>query len=112
MTVILDGSRIEREEKERSGPAAAEETDDREGEGAVPLPRHAMTDFHSHLIPLVHLVSPSVPFQILGCVVIGYMSWVLASSVTVSRFLDGTLVSECANGDRGVKFDSTRSAGP
>ena len=75
-------------------------------------PRHAMTDFHSHLIPLVHLVSPSVPFQILGCVVIGYMSWVLASSVTVSRFLDGTLVSECANGDRGVKFDSTRSAGP
>ena len=32
-------------------------------------------------------------FQLLGCVIIGYMAWVLATSVTVSQFLDGTLVS-------------------
>jgi len=38
------------------------------------------------------LTALSVLTFILGCVVIGYMSWVLASSVTVSRFLDGTLI--------------------
>jgi len=32
-------------------------------------------------------------FELLGCVIIGYMAWVLATSVTVSQFLDGTLVS-------------------
>jgi hypothetical protein len=31
-------------------------------------------------------------FQLIGCVIIGYMAWVLATSVTVSRFLDGSLV--------------------
>lgn len=30
--------------------------------------------------------------QFLGCIVIGYMSWVLATSTTVNRFLSGTLV--------------------
>ena len=30
--------------------------------------------------------------QVLGCVIIGYMAWVLATSVTVPRFLDGTLI--------------------
>jgi len=38
------------------------------------------------------LTALSVLTFILGCIVIGYMSWVLASSVTVSRFLDGTLI--------------------
>merc|ERR1719367_1564961 len=38
------------------------------------------------------LMALSVLTFILGCIVIGYMSWVLASSVTVSRFLDGTLI--------------------
>ena len=32
-------------------------------------------------------------FQLIGCMIIGYMAWVLATSVTVSRFLEGTLVS-------------------
>ena len=32
-------------------------------------------------------------FQFLGCIIIGYMAWVLATSVTVSRFIDGTMVS-------------------
>ena len=31
-------------------------------------------------------------FQLIGCMIIGYMAWVLSTSVTVSRFLDGTLV--------------------
>ena len=33
------------------------------------------------------------PFQLIGCVIIGYMAWVLATSVTVSKFIDGSLVS-------------------
>jgi hypothetical protein len=32
-------------------------------------------------------------FQLLGCIVIGYMAWVLATSVTVSKFVDGSMVS-------------------
>ena len=31
-------------------------------------------------------------FPLIGCMIIGYMAWVLSTSVTVSRFLDGTLV--------------------
>ncbi|XP_059088997.1 CD82 antigen-like [Tigriopus californicus] len=34
----------------------------------------------------------AVTIFILGCTIIGYMAWVLASSVTVSRFLEGTLI--------------------
>lgn len=34
----------------------------------------------------------SVVIFLLGCIVIGYMSWVLATSVTVSRFLAGSMV--------------------
>jgi len=34
----------------------------------------------------------SVAIFLLGCVIIGYMAWVLATSVTVSQFLDGTLI--------------------
>ena len=30
--------------------------------------------------------------QFLGCIVIGYIAWVLATSTTVNRFLSGTLV--------------------
>lgn len=45
------------------------------------------------MMALAHTI-PDPSLQILGCIVIGYMSWVLASSVTVSRFLDGTLVRE------------------
>lgn len=30
--------------------------------------------------------------QVLGCCVIGYMAWVLATSTSVNRFLSGTLV--------------------
>lgn len=33
----------------------------------------------------------SIIIFFLGCVVIGYMSWVLATAVTVSRFIDGTM---------------------
>lgn len=33
----------------------------------------------------------SVIIFFLGCVVIGYMAWVLATSVTVSRFIDGSM---------------------
>jgi len=33
----------------------------------------------------------SVVIFLLGCVVIGYMCWVLATSVTVTKFLDGTM---------------------
>jgi len=33
----------------------------------------------------------SVLIFFLGCIVIGYMAWVLATSVTVSRFIDGTM---------------------
>jgi len=34
----------------------------------------------------------SVLIFLLGCIVIGYMAWVLATSVTVSRFLEGSMV--------------------
>lgn len=34
-----------------------------------------------------------ISFQIVGCMILGYMAWVLATSITVSRFLSGTLVS-------------------
>lgn len=34
----------------------------------------------------------AVVIFLLGCIVIGYMSWVLATSVTVSRFLDGDML--------------------
>nr|XP_027216825.1 tetraspanin-2A-like isoform X2 [Penaeus vannamei] len=33
----------------------------------------------------------SVIIFIVGCVILGYMAWVLATSITVSRFLSGTL---------------------
>lgn len=33
----------------------------------------------------------SVIIFLLGCIVIGYMAWVLATSVTVSRFLEGSM---------------------
>ena len=33
-----------------------------------------------------------IMFQLLGCIVIGYMAWVLATSVTVSKFIDGSMV--------------------
>ncbi|XP_023327965.1 uncharacterized protein LOC111701067 [Eurytemora carolleeae] len=33
----------------------------------------------------------SVIIFFLGCIIIGYMAWVLATSVTVSRFIDGTM---------------------
>ena len=36
-------------------------------------------------------------FQLIGCIIIGYMAWVLATSVTVSRFLDGSLVRPSSN---------------
>ena len=39
------------------------------------------------------LIIELFPFQLIGCVIIGYMAWVLATSVTVSKFLDGSLVS-------------------
>ena len=32
-------------------------------------------------------------FQIIGCILIGYMAWVMATSVTVHRFLNGDMVS-------------------
>eukprot|EP00095_Tigriopus_kingsejongensis_P007763 maker-scaffold154_size301342-snap-gene-0.14 protein:Tk07763 transcript:maker-scaffold154_size301342-snap-gene-0.14-mRNA-1 annotation:"hypothetical protein LOTGIDRAFT_203908" len=38
------------------------------------------------------LTALAVFLFILGCFIIGYMAWVLASSVTVSRFLEGTLI--------------------
>jgi len=34
----------------------------------------------------------SVIIFLIGCMIIGYMSWVLATSVTVSRFLEGSLI--------------------
>jgi len=34
----------------------------------------------------------SVVIFLIGCVIIGYMAWVLATSVTISKFLDGTLI--------------------
>merc|ERR1712241_327696 len=34
----------------------------------------------------------SVVIFLIGCMIIGYMAWVLSTSVTVSRFLDGTLI--------------------
>lgn len=34
----------------------------------------------------------SVVIFLIGCMIIGYMAWVLATSVTVSRFLEGTLI--------------------
>lgn len=34
----------------------------------------------------------SVVIFLIGCVIIGYMAWVLATSVTVSKFLDGSLI--------------------
>ncbi|EFX72125.1 hypothetical protein DAPPUDRAFT_326525 [Daphnia pulex] len=37
------------------------------------------------------LTALSVLIFFLGCIVIGYMSWVLATSTTVNRFLSGTL---------------------
>ena len=33
-------------------------------------------------------------FQIIGCILIGYMAWVMATSVTVHRFLNGDMVGE------------------
>lgn len=39
-----------------------------------------------------------VSFQIVGCVILGYMAWVLATSITVSRFLSGTLVGRARAG--------------
>ena len=30
-------------------------------------------------------------FQIIGCILIGYMAWVMATSVTVHRFLNGDM---------------------
>ena len=32
-------------------------------------------------------------FQVVGCTMIGYMGWVLSTSVTVARFMSGELVS-------------------
>lgn len=37
-------------------------------------------------------IMPVFVVQFLGCIVIGYMAWVLATSTTVNRFLSGTLV--------------------
>ncbi|XP_042867462.1 tetraspanin-2A-like [Penaeus japonicus] len=34
----------------------------------------------------------SVIIFIVGCMILGYMAWVLATSITVSRFLSGTLI--------------------
>lgn len=34
----------------------------------------------------------SVVIFLIGCMIIGYMAWVLATSVTVSKFLDGNLI--------------------
>ena len=34
-----------------------------------------------------------ISFQLIGSMIIGYMAWILATSVTVSRFLEGSLVS-------------------
>lgn len=38
------------------------------------------------------LTALSVITFIVGCIVLGYMAWVLATSITVSRFLSGTLI--------------------
>ncbi|KAK4309732.1 hypothetical protein Pmani_018661 [Petrolisthes manimaculis] len=38
------------------------------------------------------LTGVSVLLFIVGCCVLGYMGWVLATSITVSRFLSGTLI--------------------
>jgi len=34
----------------------------------------------------------SVVIFLIGCMIIGYMAWILATSVTVTRFLDGNLI--------------------
>ena len=51
-----------------------------------------MYRYSEHIIQLTHSL-----FQIIGCILIGYMAWVMATSVTVHRFLNGDMVSVAPN---------------
>ena len=44
--------------------------------------------------------------QVLGCCIIGYMAWVLASGVTVTQFLEGRLVNNNTGTNTKIIFTS------
>lgn len=57
------------------------------------MPSYATKPPASQMGWLRHVLTVlSVIIFLLGCILIGYMAWVLATSVTVSKFLDGTLI--------------------
>ncbi|ROT73491.1 Tetraspanin-15 [Penaeus vannamei] len=74
--------------RDPSNDAACRTTVPRLDWQGVCLSARDMRDFRgSHMKAML-----TVQIHIVGCVILGYMAWVLATSITVSRFLSGTLI--------------------
>lgn len=57
------------------------------------IPLHHNSNMTAKMGWLRHVLTVlSVVIFLIGCVIIGYMAWVLATSVTVSKFIDGSLI--------------------